>query len=81
MKRFSDLYALLDVTTKTTAKIWALKGYFLDAPAEDVAWAVYFLIGRKPRQVVPSGKLRLWAAEVAGVPARASAHKWATYTD
>ena len=38
-------------------------------PAEDAAWAIYFLIGRKPRQVVPSAKLRAWAAEEAGVPA------------
>lgn len=36
--------------------------------AEDAAWAVFFLIGRKPRQVVPSGKLRTWAALETGVP-------------
>ena len=67
MKAFADLYTLLDETTKTTAKVRALKDYFAQAPAEDAAWAVYFLIGRKPRQVVPSGKLRAWAAEEAGV--------------
>ena len=69
MKAFSDLYTLLDETTKTTAKVRALKDYFAQAPAEDAAWAVYFLIGRKPRQVVPSGKLREWAALEAGVSA------------
>jgi DNA ligase 1 len=69
MKAFADLYTLLDETTKTTAKVRALKDYFAHAPAEDAAWAVYFLIGRKPRQVVPSGKLRAWAAEEAGVSA------------
>ena len=69
MKLFAELYTLLDETTKTTAKVQALKGYFAQAPAEDAAWAVYFLIDRKPRQVVPSGKLRAWAAEAAGVPA------------
>ena len=68
MKAFTDLYALLDETTKTSAKVRALKDYFAHAPAEDAAWAVYFLIGRKPRQVVPSGKLRAWAAEEAGIP-------------
>ena len=57
MKAFTDLYTLLDETTKTTAKVRALKEYFAHVPAEDAAWAVYFLIGRKPRQVVPSGKL------------------------
>jgi DNA ligase-1 len=69
MKTFANLYTLLDETTRTTAKVRALKDYFAQAPAEDAAWAVYFLIGRKPRQVVPSGKLREWAALEAGVSA------------
>ena len=71
MKAFADLYSLLDETTKTTAKVRALREYFAHAPAEDAAWAVFFLIGRKPRQVVRSGKLRTWAAEAAGIPTMA----------
>ncbi len=67
MKAFADLYTLLDETTKTTAKVRALRNYFTQVPAEDAAWAVYFLIGRKPRQLVPSGKLRAWAAKEAGI--------------
>src|SRR6476661_7298217 len=42
--------------------------YFATARPEDAAWAVYFLSGRKPRQAVPSKRLRLWARELAGVP-------------
>ena len=68
MKAFANLYALLDETTKTSAKVKALKDYFARVPPEDAAWAIYFLIGRKPRQVVPSAKLRIWAAEEAGIP-------------
>src|SRR4051794_9808011 len=68
MKAFADLYSALDETTKTSEKVRALTRYFSSAPAEDAAWAVYFLIGRKPRQVVPTGKLRAWAIEEAGVP-------------
>ncbi len=68
MKAFADLYTALDETTKTTGKVDALTRYFQAAPADDAAWAVYFLIGRKPKQVVPSGKLRLWAAAEAGIP-------------
>ena len=67
MKAFADLYTILDETTKTTAKVEALTRYFTAAPPEDAAWAVFFLIGRKPRQVVPSGKLRAWGAATAGV--------------
>ena len=33
MKRFADLYALLDETTKTSVKVEALRGYFADSAA------------------------------------------------
>jgi DNA ligase 1 len=64
MKRFADLYALLDETTKTSVKVEALRSYFAAAPPADAAWAVYFLIGRKPRQVVAMGRMHDWAAGV-----------------
>ena len=67
MKAFADLFATLDETTKTTAKVAGLVAYFRSAPADDAAWAVYFLTGRKPKQVVPAKKLRAWAAEAAQV--------------
>ena len=68
MKAFAELYTALDETTKTGEKVEALTRYFAQARPADAAWAVYFLIGRKPKQVVPSKKLRAWAAEAAGVP-------------
>ena len=68
MREFTDLYSALDETTKTTAKVRILRDYLAKAPAEDAAWAIYFLLGRKPRQLVSSTKLRVWAAEEAGVP-------------
>jgi DNA ligase 1 len=68
MRALAELYAALDETTKTGEKVAALTRYLAQAPARDAAWAVYFLIGRKPRQVVPTGKLRAWAAEEAGIP-------------
>ena len=67
MRAFANLYTALDETTRTTEKVDALTRYFENAPPEDAAWAVYFLIGRKPKQAVPSGKLRQWAAVEAGV--------------
>jgi DNA ligase-1 len=67
MKAFADLYAALDETTKTGEKVAALARYFAAAAPADAAWAVYFLVGRKPRQVVPSARLRAWAAEAAGL--------------
>jgi DNA ligase 1 len=67
MKRFSQLFAELDATTSTNAKIDALQRYFAQAPARDAAWAVYFLAGGKPRQVVNMGFLAALACQVAGI--------------
>ena len=67
MRRFSRLFAELDATTSTNAKVEALQRYFEQAPARDAAWAVYFLAGGKPRQVVSMGVLALLACEVAGI--------------
>lgn len=69
MKAFAELYTALDETTKTNEKVKALVRYFKAAEPADAAWAVFFLVGRKPRQVVPSRKLWEWAIEEAGIPA------------
>ena len=53
MKAFADLYSALDGTTSSNAKLAALVEYFRAAPPADAAWAVYFLAGGKPRQIVP----------------------------
>ncbi len=68
MKAFAELFAALDETTKTTAKVDALVRYFASVAPDDAAWAVYYLSGRKPKQAVPSKRLRLWARERAGIP-------------
>lgn len=67
MKRFAGLFAELDATTSTNAKVETLTRYFDQAPARDAAWAVYFLAGGKPRQVVPMSRLALLACEVAQI--------------
>src|SRR3954454_18192674 len=68
MERFARLFAELDATTSTLEKVDALQRYFQQAPAHDAAWAVYFLSGGKPRQVVPASQLAILACEVAGIP-------------
>ena len=67
MKRFAQLYAELDASTATSAKVDALKRYFAHAASADAAWAVYFLAGGKPRQVVPTATLRALACRCAGI--------------
>ena len=68
MKKFAELYAAIDSTTRTNAKTEALIAYFSNAQPADAAWAMWFLTGHKPRQAVPTKRLHLWAAEAAGLP-------------
>jgi DNA ligase-1 len=68
MQAFAALYAELDKTTRTNRKLAALTAYLRQAPAADAAWAVYFLIGRRPKRVMSARKLAEWAAEAAGIP-------------
>ncbi len=67
MKRFARLFAELDQSTSTLAKVDALRRYFAEAAPADAAWAVYFLAGGKPRQVVPNNVLWALACERAGI--------------
>lgn len=68
MKAFADLYHQLDATTSSNAKLAALRDYFLVSPAEDAAWAVYYLAGGRPRQLVPTKSLRELTLTLAGLP-------------
>ena len=67
MKAFAQLFDELDASTATSAKVEALKRYFGVAPPADAAWAVYFLAGGRPRQVVPTALLRALACERARI--------------
>lgn len=68
MKRFAQLYAALDSSTRTSDKTRALADYFRAADAADAAWAVWFLTGNRPKAAIKSTLLHRWAAEAAGLP-------------
>ena len=68
MKAFAALYRELDATTSSLAKQEALQRYLQSAAPADAAWAVYFLAGGKPRQLVPTRLLRQLAQQAAGLP-------------
>jgi DNA ligase-1 len=68
MKQFAALYAELDGSTATQAKLDALARYFAAAEPADAAWAAYFLAGGRPRQTVPTRELRRIACLAAQVP-------------
>jgi DNA ligase-1 len=66
MRRFARLFEALDRTSSTAAKRDAMAAYFVDAPAEDAAWAVYVLGGGKLKRTATSTELRLALAAETG---------------
>ncbi len=68
MKRFAQLFAEVDRTTRTNEKVDAMASYFAVAEAADAAWAVYFLSGGRPKRLIPVRRLSTWAMEIAGIP-------------
>ena len=68
MKAFAALYRALDDSTSSLAKRAALQSYLAAATPADAAWAVYFLAGGKPRQLVPTKVLKQLAREASGLP-------------
>ena len=68
MKAFADLYARLDASTSSNAKLAALQDYFRETGSADAAWAVFFLCGGRPRQLVPTKVLRELAIQASDLP-------------
>lgn len=68
MKAFAELFQALDATTAQSSKLAALVAYLRVAAPADAAWATYFLAGGKPRQMVPTKRLKALAQEAAGLP-------------
>ncbi len=58
MKDFTALFQSIDDTTKTSEKTAVMADYFAQTIAAEGAWAVFFLTGRKLRQIVPTARLR-----------------------
>src|SRR3954467_12147521 len=68
MQQFTELYFALDQTTRTAEKVASLVRYFGQAEAADAAWALFFLTGNRIKRLIPTGLLRDWMAEMAGLP-------------
>jgi DNA ligase-1 len=68
MKDFAALYDAIDATTSTQGKVAALGAYFGAAAPADAAWAVAFLVGRRPKRLVRAPDIRAWAADEAAIP-------------
>ncbi|MEM6306505.1 MAG: ATP-dependent DNA ligase [Pseudomonadota bacterium] len=68
MKDFAALFTKIDQTTKTNAKVAALRAFFETAQDDDKLWTIALFSGRRPKRAVTTTLLRTWAAERAGIP-------------
>src|ERR1700678_4480601 len=73
MKAFAALYRRLDSATSTRHKRDALRDYLSAAIADEqlqasATWAVYFLAGGKPRQMISTKLLRQLALDETELP-------------
>ncbi len=68
MKDFAQLFEALDQTTKTNAKVAALRQFFETAQDSDKLWTIALFTGRRPKRVINTTLLRQWAAQAADLP-------------
>jgi DNA ligase-1 len=69
MTRFAELFAAIDGTTSTNAKVEAVVRYLAAAPPGDAAWAVFFLTGRRLKRLLPYRAISDWTIALAGIEA------------
>ncbi|MES4792330.1 MAG: ATP-dependent DNA ligase [Chloroflexota bacterium] len=67
MKAFANLYRDLDESNRTNDKVAALAAYLRVAAPADAAWAIHFLIGKRPKRPVNTTKLTEWARDTSGL--------------
>lgn len=68
MRLFTQLFQELDQSNKTSDKLEALKGYFLQATDKDKIWTLALFTHKRPKRQVTTKNLRLWCCEVTGLP-------------
>jgi DNA ligase-1 len=68
MRAFQALFEAVDGTTRTGAKLEALEAYFRAAAAEDAAWALALLLGKRRRRLITGRRLREICLEGTGLP-------------
>jgi DNA ligase-1 len=67
MTRFARLFAAIDATNATNAKVAAMAAYFGSAPPADAAWAVFFLTGRRLTRLLPYKSIGQWTMAATGI--------------
>jgi len=81
MIQFARLFAALDQTNSTNAKVDAMARYFATVPPADAAWAVFFLTGRRLKRLVPYASVSRWTLAATGLDEWLLAECYATVGD
>ena len=68
MKDFAQLFASLDETNKTNAKVSILKEYFISVSDLDKIHTLALFTGRKPKRQINATLVKTWAVEMANIP-------------
>lgn len=68
MRRFTRLFTEIDETSRTSRKVEAMERYLQTTPAEDAAWALFFLTGQKLKTRLRAALLRQWVSHLTGYP-------------
>lgn len=68
MKNFAALCNKLDEASAEDKKLNLLAEYFDSSNPDDSVWAVYFLTGKRIKQIISAVKLKEWSAELTRIP-------------
>lgn len=68
MKAFATLIKTLDSTNKTNAKIEAIISFLQAAGNKDKLWFLALFTGKRPKRMVNSSLMKLWAMQEADIP-------------
>jgi DNA ligase 1 len=68
MRRFAQLYAQLDASAGTRARVAALQAFFSCSEPRDAAWALHVLLGKQGKRLITGRRLRQICLEGSPLP-------------
>jgi DNA ligase-1 len=68
MRRFAQLYANLDASAGTRARVEALQAFFGASEPRDAAWALHVLLGKQGKRLITGRRLRQICLEGSPLP-------------
>jgi len=69
MKKFAHLIFALNGSNNPAVRRQELLNYFRRAEADDLIWALFLLMGKRPKKLFDWGQLKNWVLELTQTPA------------